>query len=256
MSWCATIAPVRLILATVICFTMLAACSKPTGVADGAREGDPELWSDFRDKPDADYLPPNFDSGQAATSISSPTSETPVIRHGAYTFVPSGPGTAASYYQGRVGGLVHRVRVRFGFDSGTTKGGRMAIAILHKQQIGFAVPSMAAHLVVGLEDWDYGVITPAPNDDHTPQPVGSRLELVGTGVLPTPLSMDGSSEHEVDLELRGDKAFLQIDGHKFTPIQDSRIGDPAYTGSYVFFESYFTAGDTDNRTKFYDVAAW
>jgi len=132
----------------------------------------------------------------------------------------------------------------------------MAIAILHEQQEGFVVPSMAAHVVVGPEDWSYGVIDPAPDNDPTPQAVGSRLQSVGSGKFDTPLSMDGSSEHQLNLVLDGNTAHLEIDGQQMPPITDPRIGDPDYVGSYVFFETYFTAGDTDNRTRFFDVAAW
>jgi len=234
---------VRGVVALLLTVATLCACQSAPSAADAK----PELWSNFRDKANAESLPLTFDSGQPAVPSYDQRTAMPFIADGAYTFKPEGEKRAAAYYQGQLSGVVDRVRIKFDFTPGATTGGVMAFAILHEPQMGARIPSMSAHLTVSVNDWNYG-IWDGPNNGNT------MLQSVGYGRFNPPLAMN--VEHTVDVVIDGDTAMLTIDGETMPPIADSRIGDSRYNGPHIFFECFSTVAATDNRTRFLEVEAW
>jgi hypothetical protein len=198
----------------------------------------PELWSAFAAKADG-AAPANFDTGQAAHTVGSPTQ---TVAGGLLTATVPG----ASYYWGQLSGIATRVGGRFVFNGGSTDNGAISVAITD-QPITSPIPDMSCHLVIGPTAWGFGVWR-GPNNGSL------GLASLASGAFATPLLRDGITEYEAEVWIDGNTATIQLPDGSQQVVTDSRIGNTTYNGPYVFFESISNAG-TDSVTGFTHVWA-
>ncbi|WP_143545897.1 hypothetical protein [Rhodococcus sp. 14-1411-2a] len=208
------------------------------------------VYSDFTALPDGP-APSTFETGQAASVAPVPDPSMNLrIANGKLTFAPTGGGPAAAYFRtGDLGTPVTSMGMKWTFTAqpgGTPGVAAMAITDRPADPLGGASPLMPLHFIVTRDGWNYSV-SPGTSGG------GAELITLAAGTFSSPLSEDGNTIHEVQIDIRGNTATIDLPDGNQQEVQDPRI--EAWASRYAFFEPYADRSSTDSITGFTEVWA-
>lgn len=208
------------------------------------------VYSDFTSLPDGP-APSTFETGQVASvaPVADPSMNLR-IANGKLTFAPTVDGPAAAYFRTEdLGKPVTSMGMKWTFTAqpgGTPGVAAMAITDRPADPLGGASPLMPLHFIVTRDGWNYSV-SPGTSGG------GAELITVAAGTFDSPLSEDGNTIHEVQVDIRGDTATIDLPDGNRQEVQDPRI--EAWASRHAFFEPYVDRSTTDSITGFTEVWA-
>ncbi|CAB4901319.1 unannotated protein [freshwater metagenome] len=208
------------------------------------------VHSDFTALPDGP-APSAFETGQVASvaPVADPSMNLR-ISNGKLTFAPTVDGPAAAYFRtGDLGKPVTSVGMKWTFTAqpgGTPGVAAMAITDKPANPLGGASPLMPLHFIVTRDGWNYSV-SPGTSGG------GAELITLAAGQFSSPLSEDGNTIHEVQVDIRGNTATIELPDGNRQEVQDTRI--EAWASRFAFFEPYVDRSTTDSITGFTEVWA-
>lgn len=189
--------------------------------------------------------PENFGPGPALLTTNPPDDTATELKvvGGKLTNESMVDGCAAGYYtSASLGAPITTIGARWTF---TPRGGTPgAMALLVSQQPLY--PGFPVHLVITPHLWTFGVWPPdrpAPDGLHT-----LRWQDFGT-----PLEQDGKHVHQTQVELRGERAVIDLPDGRQETVSDHRIAD--WAGPFATFEISLQHGLTDSRIGFTEIWA-
>ncbi len=208
------------------------------------------VYSDFTALPDGP-APSTFETGQPASVAPVPDPSMNLrISNGKLTFAPTVDGPAAAYFRtGDLGKPVTSVGMKWTFTAqpgGTPGVAAMAITDKPANPLGGASPLMPLHFIVTRDGWNYSV-SPGTSGG------GAELITLAAGQFSSPLSEDGNTIHEVQVDIRGNTATIELPDGNRQEVQDTRI--EAWASRFAFFEPYVDRSTTDSITGFTEVWA-
>ncbi|BBY28625.1 hypothetical protein GCM10023114_18460 [Mycolicibacterium sediminis] len=189
--------------------------------------------------------PPTFGPGPATLAADPPSDPGAQLRiaGGRLTNDPSGPGRAAGYYTSAdLGGPITRIGARWTFAPRGGSQGAMALVVSRN---GLNLP-FSVHLNITPKFWSFGV-WPAGGGP------GTGLQTLGYEQFDVPLAQDGTTEHETQVVIEGERVDVTLPDGEHRVIRDPRIAE--WAGSFATFEVYADNAMTDSRAGFTDVWA-
>ena len=160
---------------------------------------------------------------------------------GKLTNEPMVSGRAASYYtSASLGAPITTIGARWTFTSrGGTPG---AVGLLVSQTA--LNPPLPIHLSITPFLWSFGVWPP----DRA-----AGLQTLQEQHFRVPLKQDGTRVYEAQIEITGERAYIELPNGEHQVIRDHRIAE--WAGSFATFEAYSDHGLTDSRVGFTEIWA-
>ncbi|OBH21160.1 hypothetical protein A5710_08595 [Mycolicibacter sinensis] len=189
--------------------------------------------------------PENFGPGPALLTTNPPDDRPTELRviDGKLTNESTVDGRAAGYYtSASLGAPITVIGARWAFTPrGGTSGALALLVSQHRLRPGFPV-----HLVITPEVWTFGIWPP---DRAAPD----GLQTLQWQHFPVPLKQDGEHIYETQVELRGQRAIIDLPDGRQQIIRDRRIAD--WAGPFATFEISLEHGLTDSRVGFTEIWA-
>ncbi len=189
--------------------------------------------------------PANFGPGLALLTADPPDDAATRLRivGGKLTNESTVRGRAAGYYtSASLKAPVTTIGARWTFiPRGGTPG---AMGLLVSQTA--LHPPLSVHLVITPNLWSFGVWPPkgaAP----------SELQTLQWQYFDVPLKEDGAQVFETQVEIKGERADIELPDGRHQIVKDYRIAD--WAGSFATFEAYSDHGLTDSRVAFTEIWA-
>lgn len=201
-----------------------------------------EARLNFESLPDGP-APERFGPGPALLTTNPPDDMPTQLRviDGRLTNEPTVNGRAAGYYtSASLGAPITTIGARWTFTSrGGTSGAMALLVSQHPLRPGFPV-----HLVISPELWTFGVWAPD-------RPVPDGLQTLQCQHFDVPLKQDGKHVYETQVELRGERAVIDLPDGRQQIVRDRRIAD--WAGAFATFEISLEHGLTDSRVGFTEI---